>query len=128
MIAEDELSIQRIYKILLTSSGFDVIGMAKNGEEAVNMYKSFLKKPDIIIMDHRMPLKDGIEATREILQIDKNAKIIFASADITVEKLAISSGALSFKIKPFDNDCLINNIKKTLGIEPFSENVITPPA
>lgn len=118
MIAEDELSIQRIYKILLTSSGFEIIGMAKNGEEAVNMYKSFLKKSDIIIMDHRMPVKDSIEATREILQIDKIAKIIFASADITVEKLAISSGALSFKIKPFDNECLINNIKKTLGIKP----------
>ncbi len=123
MIVEDELSIQKIYKILLTSSGFDIIGMAKNGEEAVNMYKSFLKKPDIIIMDHRMPVKDGIEATKEIQQIDKHAKIIFASADITTEKLAMSLGALSFKIKPFDNERLINNIKEKLGIEPFSKKV-----
>jgi len=126
MIAEDELSIQRIYKILLTSSGFEIIGMAKNGEEAVNMYKSFLKKPDIIIMDHRMPVKDGIEATREILLIDKIAKIVFASADVTAENLARSLGALSFKIKPFDNESLINNIKKALGKDNHFEEINTP--
>lgn len=75
MIVEDELSILRIYKILLSSSGFEIIGMAKNGEEAVNMYKSFLKKPDIIIMDHRMPVKDGIKPQGKSYRLIKILRI-----------------------------------------------------
>ncbi len=69
-LVEDELSVLKLYKLVLEVHGFNVIGMAKNGAEAVEMYKTFNKKPDIIIMDHRMPIKNGIEASREILQIN----------------------------------------------------------
>ena len=56
--------------MVLEAYGYSVIGKAKNGQEAVDMYRSFSNKPDVIIMDHRMPVKDGIEATKEILQIN----------------------------------------------------------
>ncbi len=100
--------------MVLEVYGFNVIGMAKNGAEAVEMYKAFNKKPDIIIMDHRMPIKNGIEASREILQINEDAKIIFASADDSVKEYAKSLGVISFKTKPFTNEKLISNIKKAL--------------
>ena len=88
--------------------------MAKNGKEAVEMYKSFNDKPDVIIMDHRMPIMNGIDASKEILRFDKDAKIIFASADMTVQKEAASIGVISFKEKPFDIERLINNVKKAM--------------
>jgi two-component system chemotaxis response regulator CheY len=97
------------------SYGFNVIGTAKNGLEAVELYKSFLKKPDVIIMDYQMPIKNGIEATREILRISATTKIILVSSDPSVKKLALSIGAISFKIKPCKIDLLINNLKKMLS-------------
>ncbi|MFX1394306.1 MAG: response regulator [Promethearchaeota archaeon] len=115
-IVEDELSLLDLYKMVLEAFGFDVMDLAKNGEEAVEKFKSFSKKPDLIIMDYRMPVKNGIEATKEILQINNDIKIVFASADLTVENYARSIGAISFKKKPFNNEKLISNIKKALNI------------
>ena len=114
LIVDDELSILELYNLLFTSIGFNIAGMAKNGKEAVEMYKSFSNKPDVIIMDHRMPIMNGIEASKEILRFDKNAKIIFASADSAVQQEAASIGVISFKGKPFNMDRLINNVQKAM--------------
>jgi two-component system chemotaxis response regulator CheY len=100
--------------MVFTSSGFNVAGMAKNGKEAIEIYKSLSIKPDVIIMDHRMPIMNGIEASKEILSYDEHAKIIFASADMTVKQQASSMGVISFKSKPFDIKQLINNVKKAI--------------
>ncbi|MFX1256924.1 MAG: response regulator [Promethearchaeota archaeon] len=113
-MVEDELSIQKLYRMVLEAYGFKIIGTAKNGEEAVEIYKTFSKTPDLIIMDHRMPIKNGIEASKEILQLDRDAKIIIASADNTVKEYYRSIGALSFISKPFSNQTLIKEINKVL--------------
>ncbi len=89
-------------------------GTAENGVEAIDMFKSFSDKPKIILMDHRMPEMTGIEATKEILQIDKRVKIIFFSADVSIEEEAYSIGAFVFKVKPFTITCLIDEIKRAL--------------
>lgn len=100
---------------MLNLYGFNVIGTANNGLEAVLMFKSFNHKPDIILMDHRMPVKDGIEATKEILEIDKNVNIIFASADKSVKEKALSMGIIGFLSKPFSLEKLVNRIKGVLS-------------
>jgi DNA-binding NtrC family response regulator len=61
-----------------------------------------------------MPLKNGIEAAKEILQINNTSKIIFASADQSIKEIALSIGAISFKEKPFNMKKLINNVQKAL--------------
>ena len=99
---------------MLTAFGHKILAVAKNGEEAVQKYKNFPFKPDIIIMDHRMPIKNGIEATEEILEINNDANIIFASADKEARQKAELLGALSFKTKPFSNEKLLRNIDKAL--------------
>ncbi|MBY8987176.1 MAG: response regulator [Candidatus Lokiarchaeota archaeon] len=104
-----------LYEELLDAYGFEVLDVAKNGEEAVKKYNAFPIKPDVIIMDHRMPIKTGIEATEEIIQYDINAKIIFTSADETVKRIALSVGALIFEAKLFHNNTLIDNITKLVG-------------
>lgn len=95
-------------------NGYKVIASAENGIDAVNMFKNFSEKPDVVLMDHRMPLKSGIEAAKEILELDNGAKIIFMSADSTVKEEALSNGAVSFKDKPFSLERLFNNIEKAL--------------
>ncbi len=91
-----------------------MLGVAEDGEEAIRMFKSFKKKPKIILMDQRMPVKTGLEATKEILQIDNKVKIIFVSADLSIKEEALSIGAFSFWDKPFSIDQLIEEIKNAI--------------
>jgi len=91
-----------------------VAGIAEDGEEAVIMFKAFLEKPKVILMDHRMPEKTGLEASEEILNIDKKVKIIFVSADISIREEALSIGAFSFWVKPFSLDQLLDEINRAI--------------
>lgn len=95
--------------------GFQVIGLANNGLEATIKFKSFTEKPDIILMDHRMPIKNGIEATKEILSMGESSKIIFASADTLVKDVALSIGASIFIEKPFEIEDLVEKIEYVLS-------------
>ncbi len=114
-IVEDEVCIQTLYKRFFSLLDVDLIDIASNGEEAIEMFKDFHSKsdvPDIIIMDYQMPIKNGIEATREILQIDRKVKIIFISADESIRELALSIGAYSFITKPFRLKTIIEIIEE----------------
>ena len=115
LIVEDDESLRDLYRIALKLKGHDVIGTAGDGNEAVDMFKNYQIKPDIILMDHRMPGKSGLEATKEILSMNGKSKVIFASADKSVREEAISLGASSFKPKPFTLEKLCSNIKKAMN-------------
>ena len=108
------MHISRLYRIMLELEGHIILGIANNGENAIELYKSFHEKPDIILMDQRMPIKNGIDTTREIFKINKNAKIIFTSADNSVKDQALSLGVLFFMQKPFKCEDLIESIKSAL--------------
>jgi len=76
----------------------------------VKIYEQMNEKPDVILMDYRMPLKDGIKATKEILEVDPEARILFVSADDTVKEEAIAVGACGFRLKTFEIEELIKDI------------------
>ena len=129
LIVEDDKSTQRLYEMILEKSGHQVIGTAYNGEEAVKLYRTILDKPDIILMDYRMPFKDGIETTKEILQLDINnhSKIIFLSADESIKKKALLIGAISFLKKPLKINNLLNEIEmglKASNVDLYRERFI----
>jgi two-component system chemotaxis response regulator CheY len=113
-LVEDDVFILRLYEIFLGTAKISVIGKAKNGEEAVNSYKLMSRKPDLIIMDNRMPVKNGIEALKEILEIDRHAKIMIVSADRSIEKIAKSVGAIAFMEKPFSMEILVESINNAI--------------
>jgi CheY-like chemotaxis protein len=113
-IVEDDPVAQYFYQEILTEHGYEIVGIANDGEKAVSMFKSFSEKPKVILMDYRMPIKIGIEATQEILQIDYKTKIIFASADKNVKEKALDIGGFSFKEKPFDIEHLLSKIEMAL--------------
>ncbi len=113
-IVDDESSLQFFYEQVLTLSGFEVAGIASDGKEAVSMFKSFLNKPKVILMDQRMPEMSGIEASKSILQIDNRTRIIFISADTSVKEEAISIGAFFFLDKIFTIDELIDAMNRAI--------------
>ncbi len=113
-IVDDEPSIQFFYEQILAIKGFEVAGIASNGKEAVSMFKSFLNKPKVILMDQRMPEMSGIEASKLILQIDNRVKIIFTSADASAKEEAISIGAFLFINKPFTINLLIDAVNRAI--------------
>lgn len=106
-VVDDEDFIRELYKDMFESRGHTVFS-ARDGDEAVRLIRDMPSKPDAIIMDHRMPGKDGIQTTREIKDIDPSIPIIFSSADETVRDTAIRAGAVSFWTKPFPVSMLID--------------------
>ena len=109
-IVDDDESLQRLYELILREAGFEIIETAINGKEAIEKYNKLEIKPDIILMDHRMPIKNGLDSMVEILKTHNNAKIIFASADNSVKEKAKSLGACAFLDKPFKMQELLNTI------------------
>jgi len=91
------------------------VGIASDGEEAVRKYKEMAEKPVVIIMDQRMPVKDGVSATQEILRMDPDATIFFGSADLHIEKEALAAGAKGFLLKPFRIEELLAAISEAEG-------------
>jgi two-component system chemotaxis response regulator CheY len=112
LIVDDEPFIHQLYKDILEFNGFDVVGEAYDGEEAIEVYGKMETKPDLIIMDHRMPVKDGVDTTIQIKKMDDDVTIIFASADSSVRSRAIEAGAKEFLCKPFQIKELVESLKK----------------
>ena len=115
LIVDDELFIVELYRDILQLRGYKVMGTAFDGEEALRRYNDSLDKPDVVIMDHRMPVMNGVEATREIMRVNPKQKVIFVSADVLVEKEARDAGATEFLSKPFRMDDLIERMQKISG-------------
>jgi two-component system chemotaxis response regulator CheY len=111
LIAEDEESLATLYRVLLKRFGYDVLDVVKSGDEVVEKYKEL--KPDVVIMDHRLERRSGLDALKEILKFDPNAKVIFASADDSIMEDAIAAGAIDYIGKPFSMQELVEVISRT---------------
>jgi two-component system chemotaxis response regulator CheY len=105
-------------KSILEGAGYEIIGEASNGREAVERFQ--VLKPDLTTMDVVMPFKTGIEATKEILKLDGRAIVIMCSA-LGQESLvlqAIEAGAVDYLIKPFRPEDVLEVVGKALGEKP----------
>lgn len=115
LVVDDAAFMRMMIKDILTKNGFDVVGEAADGNEAVAQYKEL--SPDLVTMDITMPEKDGISALKEIKLFDPNAKIIMCSAmgqqAMVID--AIQAGAKDFIVKPFQAERVIDAINKTLA-------------
>lgn len=115
LIVDDAAFMRMMIKDILQKNGFEVVGEACNGIEAVNLYKK--ERPDVVTMDITMPDMDGIEAVKEIRAFDPSAKIIMCSAmgQQSMVMDAIKSGAKDFIVKPFQADRVLEAIRKVVG-------------
>lgn len=121
LLADDHILMLQGLGKLLEAYGVEVAGTARNGLEAVEQAR--LLKPDVILMDVRMPVCDGIEATRRIRSEDPSAKIVMLTTSFEDHDLfeAVRSGACGYLLKSMDADDLIEALEQaTQGVPPFS--------
>lgn len=115
LIVDDDTTLNQVLNRVLSIGGHIVVGQAYNGAEAVEMFNGLNPKPDIILMDYRMPVMDGTSATRKIIQIHPGSRIIFISADDSVRIDALDAGALGFLTKPIHSKVLFAAIQEYMS-------------
>lgn len=112
LITDDTAFMRMTLKNVIEKNGFQVVGEAGDGEDAIQKYKDL--RPDLVTMDITMPKMDGITAIKEIMKVDPNARIIVCSAmgqkPMVIE--ALNAGAKDFLVKPFDAERVIEALKK----------------
>jgi len=115
LIVDDAAFMRMMIKDILEKNGYDVVGEASDGAQAVEKFKEL--NPDLVTMDITMPEVDGIAALKQIRAMDPNAKVIMCSAmgqqAMVID--AIQAGAKDFIVKPFQADRVLEAIKKTLS-------------
>ena len=115
LIVDDAVVMRMMIKGILSKNGYDVVGEAQNGVEAVEKYKALI--PDLVTMDMVMPEMDGISAVKEIVAGHPDARIIMCTSmgqqALVVE--AIQAGAKSFITKPFQPPKILETIQKVLA-------------
>ena len=118
LIAEDEALIRMDLAEMLREEGYEVVGEAGDGQEAVELAESL--NPDLVIMDVKMPRRDGIDAASEIAS-KRIAPIVVLTAFSQRELVerARDAGAMAYLVKPFSITDLIPAIE--LAVSRFSE-------
>lgn len=104
IVAEDEAIIRMDLVEMLTEAGYVVVGEAGNGQEAISLAKEF--KPDLAILDVKMPVLDGISAAEEIIHIAPVLMLTAFSQKELVER-ARDAGVMAYVVKPFSIDDLV---------------------
>jgi len=115
LITDDTAFMRMTLRKVLESNGYEVVGEAEDGLDAIEKYKEL--RPDIVTMDITMPKMDGITAIREIMKVDPQARIIVCSAmgqkPMVIE--ALNAGAKDFLVKPFQPQRVLEAIQKVGG-------------
>lgn len=121
LVAEDERDIRELINFTLMFAGH-AVSLAANGEEAVQLAEKALAggaKPDLIMMDVRMPRMTGYEACRHLKEIDdfKDTPVIFLTAKGQDEEIqsGLSVGAAAYILKPFSPDDLTRRVEQILN-------------
>lgn len=114
LIVDDTAFMRKMLGDMLKKNGYEVIGEAANGVEAVEQYQEL--NPDIVTMDITMPEKNGIEALTDIIALNPEAVVIMCSAmgQQNMVQQALEAGAKDFIIKPFKPDRVLEAFTKSI--------------
>ncbi|MDE5590759.1 MAG: response regulator [Acetatifactor sp.] len=112
LIVDDAMFMRGVLRRILEQSGYEVVGEASNGIEAIEKYKEL--KPDLVTMDITMPDMTGLVAVKAIKEIDSDARVIMCSAmgQNAMVMEAIKNGALDFIIKPFQASAVLEALRR----------------
>lgn len=117
LVVDDALIIRWQLAQILTKHGHEVAAIARNGREAVEKFEAV--RPDVVIMDIILPEMDGVKAVKEMMKIDKGAKIIMCTSmgqEWFVYE-ALQAGAKDFIVKPFSAKQILEAIDKVTSWE-----------
>lgn len=121
LVVDDSAFMRLALVHLLTKNGFDVIGEAADGQQAIDFCR--LTRPDLITMDIVMPNVDGLEALRQIKKLDRDIRVVMVSAMGERKSVmeALGAGADNFLVKPFDETKLLRVLSALdLGLAPLT--------
>ena len=122
MLADDHRMLREGLRRSMTDQGFDVVGEARDGDEAIELAEEL--QPDVILMDVTMPEVDGVEATRQIRQTMDEVRIVMLTmhADQEVLAAAIRAGASGYLVK----DCSTEEIANAVRMAADGETALSP--
>ena len=122
MLADDHRMLREGLRRSLSEEGFDVVGEAADGEEAVRLAGELL--PDVILMDVTMPDVDGVEATRRLQQTHPEIRVVMLTmhADENVIADALKAGAVGYLVK----DCSTDEIADTIRMAASDDAALSP--
>ena len=112
LLVDDDTGILETLQYLLLNEGYQVVA-ARDGQDAINQYKE--TKPDVVLMDIKMPIMNGFNAFFRIKEFDKNANVVLTSSyaiDNEEYQYAKKSGLVGMLSKPFTIEKIINMIDK----------------
>jgi len=112
VVVDDAAFMRLTIKNMLSKNGFEVVGEAENGAQAIQKCQEL--EPDIMTMDITMPEVSGIDALKEIMKIRPQTNIVMVSAlgQEAMVKEAVMLGAKGFIVKPFKEDIIVAALAK----------------
>ncbi len=112
LVVDDALIIREMVKDAAWSAGWEIVGEASNGQEAIEQYQQ--TSPDVVTLDLIMPEFDGLHALEGIMKLDPAAQVLIVSAIDQTEilKEALRQGAADFVVKPFEKARLTSALEK----------------
>lgn len=115
LIVDDSLAMRMMLTASLQDSEFDVVGAAKDGQQALQLFKE--TSPDLVLLDIVMPGMSGEETLGHIMALDKDAVVVMASSMGTDDAVqgALKAGAKNFLHKPIDQDGLLRILRTTVS-------------
>jgi two-component system chemotaxis response regulator CheY len=116
LVVDDSMFVAKQIGQILTSEGYEVVATAADGEQGVEKYKELFPNIDLVTMDITMPRMDGITALEQIMNFDKNARVVMISAlgkqDLVKKSLLL--GAKNYIVKPLDRKKVLERISQVL--------------
>ncbi|MDV2496215.1 MAG: response regulator [bacterium] len=105
LVVDDERAVCKELRLFLEDKGYSVVE-AYSGDEALAAYRQ--ESPDVVLLDIRMPGKDGVETLRELKELDPDASVIMVTAvhEEDIAKKAMSEGAFDYITKPINREYL----------------------
>ena len=115
LIVDDALFMRKMIGGVAAEAGWEVVGEAGNGLEAILLYEQL--RPDLVTMDLVMPEMGGLEALRRIRAADPDARVVVVTALDQKQVLmdSIREGAIDFIVKPFERQRVLNLLAKLAG-------------
>lgn len=113
LIVDDAIFMRSMLRGIFEKAGHTVCGEAITGREAIEQYEKL--QPEIVTMDVIMPDMSGVEAVKEIMNLDSNAKILVVSAmgQKTIIDEMLKAGAVDYVVKPFLATRILDAVQKT---------------
>jgi DNA-binding NarL/FixJ family response regulator len=122
LLADDHRMLRDGLRRSLEDEGFDVVGEAADGHEAVRLAAAL--HPDVVLMDVTMPVLDGVEATRQVRRVAPGSQVVMLTmhADGDVMARAIQAGAIGYLVK----DCSTEEVVTAVRLAASGEGALSP--